>query len=159
MRLFALQGSHELGQAVASAAGTELDPLEEREFEGGEHKARPLVSVRNEDVYILHSLAGGGRSPAERLVRLLFFIGCCRDNGAARVTAVVPYLAYLRKDQQTKATGQQPPVAQLLEWHRRRRHARAVNKSAFQAVRRSVTLDTRAVRRTIAELPATALPS
>jgi ribose-phosphate pyrophosphokinase len=35
-------------------------------------------------------------------VRPLFFIATCRDNGAARVTAVTPYLAFMRKDQQTK---------------------------------------------------------
>ena len=41
-------------------------------------------------------------SPNDRLCRLLFFIGALRTNGAARVTAVVPYLAYARKDRQTK---------------------------------------------------------
>lgn len=103
MRLFALQGTHALGSAVGDAIGIELDRLEEREFADGEHKSRPLVSVRNEDVYVLHSLHGKEtRSPAEQLLRLLFFIGTCRDNGAARVTAIVPYLAFMRKDQQTK---------------------------------------------------------
>ncbi len=150
MRLFALKGSHELGQAVAKAAGTELDPCEEREFGDGEHKSRPLVSVRDEDVYILHSLAGNdGRSPADRLVRLLFFVGCCRDNGAARITVVAPYLAFMRKEQQTKPRDPITSryVVQLLE---------AVgadvivtidphNVAAFQnAVRvRNVVLDTR----------------
>lgn len=103
MRLFALRGTHVLGQAVAAAMGTELAPIEEREFEDGEHKSRPLISVRNQDVYVLHTLHGSdGRSPADRLVRLLFFIGACRDNGAARVTAIAPYLAFMRKDRQTK---------------------------------------------------------
>lgn len=103
MRLFALQGTHLLGQAVAQAMKIELDPIEEREFADWEHKSRPLISVRNEDVYILHSLNGGGaHSPADKLVRLLFFIATCRQNGAARVTAVAPYLAFMRKDQQTK---------------------------------------------------------
>lgn len=104
MRLFALNGTHILGQAVADAIGVELDRIEEREFEDGEHKSRPLISVRNEDVYVLHTLRGSdGRSAADRLIRLLFFIGTCRDNGAARVTAVTPYLAFMRKEQQTKA--------------------------------------------------------
>lgn len=103
MRLFALKGSERLGQAVADAMSIELDRLEEREFGDGEHKSRPLVSVRGADVYVIHSLHGAdGRSPADRLVRLLFFVGACRDHGAARVTAVVPYLAFLRKDQQTQ---------------------------------------------------------
>lgn len=118
MRLFALHGTHTLGQAVADAIGVELDRLEEREFEDGEHKSRPLISVRNEDVYVLHSLRGSEtQSPADRLVRLAFFIGACRDNGAARVTAVTPYLAFMRKEQQTKARDpvNSRYVAQLLE--------------------------------------------
>jgi ribose-phosphate pyrophosphokinase len=104
MRFFALHGSHILANAVARSAGIELDDLEEREFPDGEHKSRPLVSVRNEDVFVLHSLHGNdGRTAADRLLRLLFFIGTCRDNGASRVTAIVPYLAFMRKEQQTKA--------------------------------------------------------
>ncbi|HEY0919289.1 ribose-phosphate diphosphokinase [Devosia sp.] len=118
MRLFALEGTHVLGRAVAAAIGTDLAPLEEREFSDGEHKSRPLMSVRNEDVYVLHSLHGGGaQSPADRLVRLLFFLAACRDNGAARLTAVVPYLAFSRKDQQTKPRDPVTTryVAELLE--------------------------------------------
>jgi ribose-phosphate pyrophosphokinase len=104
MRLFALEGSEALGSAVAAAAGVPLDPIEQREFAGGEFKSRPLVSVRHEDVYVLHSLGGPGQlSPSDRLVRLLFFVGACRDNGAARVTVLAPYLAFMRKEQQTKS--------------------------------------------------------
>ncbi|MGB3834088.1 MAG: ribose-phosphate diphosphokinase [Mesorhizobium sp.] len=109
MRLFALKGTDWLGEAVAEALGRGLDPHEERGFEDGEHKARPLVSVRREDVYVLHSLAGEpGASANDRLVKLLFFIATCRENGAATVTAVTPYLAYARKDRQTK---RRDPVA------------------------------------------------
>lgn len=102
MRLFALSGSDRLGAMVASEMSVELDALEEREFSDGEHKSRPLCSVRGEDVFVLHTLHGGGKSAADRLTRLLFFIATCRENGAARVTAVAPYLAFMRKDQQTK---------------------------------------------------------
>lgn len=103
MLFFALQGSDHLGRRVSAAGGWQLAPHEEREFAGGEHKARPLVSVRGRDVFVLHSLQGGGGASAnDRLIRLLFFLATCRENGAARVTAVVPYLAYSRKDRQTK---------------------------------------------------------
>ena len=118
MRFFALKGSEDLGSAAARALQVSLDPHEERDFEDGEHKARPLVSVRGEDVFVLHSLAGeGGASPNDRLCKLLFFLATCRENGAARVTAVVPYLAYARKDRQTKARDPVTTryVAQLFE--------------------------------------------
>ncbi len=118
MRFFTLKGSDQLGSAVARAMGSDPDPHEERDFEDGEHKARPLVSVRGEDVYILHSLAGDADSSAnDRLTKLLFFIATCRENGAARVTAITPYLAYARMERQPKSRDPVTPryVAQLFE--------------------------------------------
>ncbi|WP_316293805.1 ribose-phosphate diphosphokinase [Aestuariicoccus sp. MJ-SS9] len=103
MLFFALKGSETLGRRVAEAAGTGLAPLEERDFDGGEHKARPMVSVRGRDVFVLHGLQGDATGSAnDKLLRLLFFVATCRENGAARVTAIAPYLAYSRKDRQTK---------------------------------------------------------
>ena len=43
------------------------------------------------------------QSGNDKLCRLLFFIGALNDAAAARVTAVVPYLAYARKDRKSKA--------------------------------------------------------
>ncbi len=104
MRLFALKGTAELGQAIANALGQPLARHEERDFEDGEHKARPLDSVCGADAYVVHSLHGGPtESVNDKLCRLLFFIGAVQDAGAARVTAVVPYLCYARKDRRTKS--------------------------------------------------------
>jgi len=103
MKLFALNASREFGERVAAALGRALDAHEEREFEDGEHKSRPLAGVRGEDVYVLQSLHGdAGASGDDKLVRLLFFCGALRDHGAARITALVPYLAYGRKERQTR---------------------------------------------------------
>ena len=101
--LFAPLASREFGERVASALGTALSPMEEREFEGGEHKTRPLVSVRGQRVFVLQSLSGDAAASAnDRLCRLLFFIAGLKDSGAASVTACVPFLAYCRKDRRTK---------------------------------------------------------
>ena len=101
--LFALDSSNEFGLRLAFRLGMALSRHEEREFEHGEHKARPLEEVRGRNVFVVHSLYGGaGASANDRLVRLLFFIGALKDAGAARVTAVAPYLAYSRKDRRTK---------------------------------------------------------
>jgi ribose-phosphate pyrophosphokinase len=103
MRLFALRATAELGQEIARVLGCELAAHEEREFEDGEHKARPLDAVGGADVYVVQSLHGGPSDSAnDKLCRLLFFIGALKDAGAARVTAVVPYLCYARKDRRTK---------------------------------------------------------
>lgn len=101
--LFALEATRPWGQAVAAGLEVALTPHEEREFEDGEHKARPLQGVRGRDVYVLQSLHGDGTQSAnDKLCRLLFFIGALKDAAAARVTAVVPYLAYARKDRRSK---------------------------------------------------------
>ena len=104
MLLFALNASREFGAAIATHLGVEVAAHEERAFEDGEHKARPLVDVRGADAYVVQSLHGGPTETSnEKFVRLLFFLATLRDHGAARVTAVVPYLAYARKDRRTRS--------------------------------------------------------
>jgi len=103
VRLFCLEATADLGVAVARSLGYPLNAHEERTFEDGEHKTRPLDTVRNKDVYVVQSLHGGpSESANDKLCRLLFFIGALKDAGAAKVTAVVPYLCYARKDRRTK---------------------------------------------------------
>ena len=103
LMLFALDATHTYGEAVAHELGTTLAPHEEREFEDGEHKARPLLNVRGRDVYVIQSLYGDAKqSVNDKLVRLLFFLGALRDASAGRLTAIVPYLAYARKDRKSK---------------------------------------------------------
>ena len=58
MLFFAINESREFGEPMARHLGVGLSPHEERSFEDGEHKIRPLVSVRGKDVYVLHSLPG-----------------------------------------------------------------------------------------------------
>ena len=103
MRLYSLDGRDGLAAALARELDEELAAHEERAFEDGEFKLRPLRDPRGEDAYVLASLHGGpDASPHDKLVRLAFFAAALREHGAGRVTAVVPYLAYARKDRQTK---------------------------------------------------------
>lgn len=103
IKLFSLKAADSLGEAVAQQLAIPLSPHEERDFEDGEHKTRPLVSVRGHDVYLLHSLySEPNASVNDKLCRLLFFMGALKDAGAKQVTAVVPYLCYARKDRKTK---------------------------------------------------------
>jgi ribose-phosphate pyrophosphokinase len=116
--LFALHASHSFGEGVARQLGISLSACEEREFEDGEHKSRPLVNVRHRDVFVVQSLyADTQQSVNDKLIRLLFFIGALKDASAARVTAVVPYLAYTRKDAKTQTRDPVTTryVAQLFE--------------------------------------------
>ncbi|HET8543369.1 MAG TPA: ribose-phosphate diphosphokinase [Pseudolabrys sp.] len=101
--VFALDATKDLGLKIAAALGVALARHEEREFEDGEHKARPLDDVSDADVYVVQSLHSGPQQSAnDKLCRLLFFIGALKDAGALRVTALIPYLCYARKDRRTK---------------------------------------------------------
>jgi ribose-phosphate pyrophosphokinase len=101
--IFALGASKPFGEEICRHLGLGLAPHEERDFEDGEHKTRPLINVRNRDVFVVHGLDGDGQQSAnDKLCRLLFFIGTLKDAGAAKVTAVAPYLCYARKERRTK---------------------------------------------------------
>ena len=118
MLMFDLDADGSFGRALAADLDLELAPHEQRRFEDGECKLRPLADPRGDDVYVVHSLHGGPHeSPHDKLFALLSFVATLRDHGAARVTAVVPYLAYGRKDRRTKPFDPvtQRYVAQLLE--------------------------------------------
>lgn len=103
MKLFALNNSRQFGELIAKELNISLNAHEEREFEDGEHKSRPLENVRNQDVFVIHSLySDPTQSVNDKLCRLLFFSGALKDAAANKVTAVIPYLCYARKDRKTK---------------------------------------------------------
>ena len=101
--IFALSNARALATDVATRLGGVVAAHEERQFEDGEHKIRPLESVREKDVYVFADLAASaGESVNDKLCKLLFFIGALKQAAARRVTLVAPYLCYARKERQTK---------------------------------------------------------
>lgn len=109
LRVFVLDGAPALGLRVCRELGVDADAHEDTGHADGERSARPLVDVDGCDVFVLQSLhADPLASVHDKLGRLLFFISTLKDAGAARVSAVLPYLAYARQDRQTSARG---PVA------------------------------------------------
>lgn len=102
-QLFALDASRGMGQRIADALQLPLSDHLERVFDDGEHKTRPITSVRGRDVFVIQSLyADDAQSVNDKLCRLLFFLGAIKDAAARHVTAVVPHLCYARKDRKTK---------------------------------------------------------
>lgn len=102
MQIFCLSESKDIGLQVAEKSGIQLSPLEERSFEDREFKVRPLEEVRGKDIYIIQSLYGDSKlTPQDKFCRFMFLVGAVKDAGAGRVTGVVPYLCYARKDRRT----------------------------------------------------------
>jgi ribose phosphate pyrophosphokinase-like protein len=54
-RLFALEATADLGKAVAQTLGCGIAAHEERGFEDGEHKVRPLDAVGGTNVYVVRA--------------------------------------------------------------------------------------------------------
>lgn len=101
--VFSLESGRPLLERICGQLGIAPGRHEERDFEDGEHKIRPLESVRGRDVYVVESLFSyEARSVNDKLVRVLFFMAALRDAGARAVTMIAPYLCYARKDVRTK---------------------------------------------------------
>ena len=78
---------------IAAAAGIRCAPIERHRFPDGELKLR-LPAALPTHVVLLRSLA----HPNEKLVELLLAAQTARTLGAAQLTLVAPYLAYMRQD-------------------------------------------------------------
>jgi ribose-phosphate pyrophosphokinase len=102
MRLIAGDAPEGLGEAVARELG--VVPVERtiERFPDGELHVELHEELRDEDAYLVQST---GPPSHENLTELLLLADAAYRTGAARITAVVPYLAYARQDRRT-APGQ-----------------------------------------------------
>ena len=93
-------GSSHPGMTRRIADELGIDPIEvrHRRFPDGELDVSVDPVVRGCDTYVIQSL---GPPVNEHLVELLLLIDASRRAGARRITAVVPYLGYARKDRRT----------------------------------------------------------
>lgn len=110
-RLVVVSGrSHpELAEAVCRELGTELAPTELRTFASGEIYARPEVSVRGCDVFVMQSF---GRDVNESIMEVLVMLDSLKRASAKRITVVAPYYPYSRQDK--KGRGREPISARLI---------------------------------------------
>jgi ribose-phosphate pyrophosphokinase len=90
----ALPGNERLAREIAASAGAELGVLETRRFPDGESYVRLISDVSGRHVVLVCTLA----DPDPQILRLIFAARAAREHGAASVTLVAPYLAYMRQD-------------------------------------------------------------
>ena len=95
VKLFAGTGSPDLANKIAEYLSSEMCEHEIIEFSNENLFIKLKQSARGQDVYLIQHTA----SPVHRnLMELLITIQTLRLDSAARITAVVPYLAYGRSD-------------------------------------------------------------
>src|SRR4030065_152305 len=95
MKIILGPSSRELGEKIAKLTGFEKVPVASRVFPDGESYIRLENSGRDEHVAIVNTTSKPHRS---NLMQLAFMANAAKRNGAKKVTAVVPYLAYARQD-------------------------------------------------------------
>ena len=109
LQLVAGNANPELADRIADLLGIERSPARVGRFPDGEIDVQVNDNVRGNDVFIVQST-----SPPvnDNLMELLILIDAVRRASADRVTAVIPYFGYARKDR--KDEGRVPITAKLI---------------------------------------------
>lgn len=87
--------SQKLAQHVAKSLKAKYSALAVDHFPDGELRLRYHEDLAGKHVIIINSLMP---NPNENLMEMVFAIHTANDLGAKKVTAVAPYLAYMRQD-------------------------------------------------------------
>lgn len=95
MKIIPGPASKQLGEKIAELIGVEAVPLVFKTYPDGESYVRLDATIENDDVAIIQTT-----SPPQdtRLMQLALIADAAKRHGAAKVTAIVPYLAYARQD-------------------------------------------------------------
>lgn len=92
--VIALPGNESFARDLADGDAGELGAIETRSFPDGESYVRFASDVAGKAVLLVSTLA----RPDEGFLRLVFLADAARSLGAASVTLIAPYLAYMRQD-------------------------------------------------------------
>ncbi len=106
--LFSGNANPDLAKSVAELLGTKPGSALVGQFPDGETNVKINEDIRGCDVFLLQSTCPPVN---DNMMELLLLIDCCRRASAGRITAVIPYFGYARKDR--KDEGRVPISAKL----------------------------------------------
>jgi ribose-phosphate pyrophosphokinase len=95
MKIIFGPASTALGEKIAEITGCEPVPVAHKTFPDGESYVRLEGNVQNEHVVIVQTTS---TAQDTSLMQLAFMADAAKRNGASKVTAAVPYVAYARQD-------------------------------------------------------------
>jgi len=94
MIIFSNQKSDALAKEVASGLRAELGVKERKVFPDGELYVRLMTPVKGQEVVLIHTTQNN-----DDLVELILTLSALKENGAKRITCVVPHMIYQRQDE------------------------------------------------------------
>ena len=94
--IFAMPGNEIIANTIASKLQLPVGEMLLRSFPDAETYIRILSNVAKKEVIIISTLY----QPDAKLLPLYFLSRLLKDEGAAKITLVVPYLSYMRQDKQ-----------------------------------------------------------
>ncbi len=104
LKIFALCSTKYFGSDTAKSMRAELSKGVDSSFPDGESYARPGEDVRGKDVFVIQSLHNVDNETVDtRLAKLAIFNNAAKYASAARITDVIPYLAYTRQDRKDRS--------------------------------------------------------
>ena len=109
LRVFTGTAHPKLAQDICSHMGVPLGAASLQRFPDGEIKLKVECDVRGADVFVVQPTCPPVH---ENLFELLSYADCLRRASADRITAVIPYYGYARKDR--KDEGRVPINAKLV---------------------------------------------
>lgn len=109
LKIFTGNGNPELARRMCEHLGVSIGDAQVEQFPDGEINVRINEDVRGRDIFIVQPTC----PPVNHnLVELLIMVDAARRSSAGRITAVIPYYGYARKDK--KEEGRVPITAKLV---------------------------------------------
>ncbi len=97
-KLFAGNGSFDLGKKIGEFYGQGLGAIELQKFSDGEMAPYFNESVRGANVFLIQSTM----APSDNLIELCLMIDAAKRASAYKAIAVIPYFGYARQDRKDK---------------------------------------------------------
>ena len=100
LRLLAGDANPELARKIGEALKEPVSAMRITRFADGEYDVKIGESVRGADVFLVQPTC---QPVSENLIQLFIILDALRRASAGRVTAVIPYYGYARKEKKTQA--------------------------------------------------------
>jgi ribose-phosphate pyrophosphokinase len=108
IKIFSGTSNQPLALNIAIHCGVELGNIYHHDFPSGEKYCQYRENIRGCDVFLIQSL---NKPVNDNLMELLLMLDAARRASAGRITAVLPYMGYMRQD---RKTGPREPISAKL---------------------------------------------